>query len=173
MDILPVSVYEYLVLFGLCLISFLIGWFSRRRKSQSISSLHMDNDPQAKEIDLDSTTKAPVRAVLTRRRGGEAISPDVLTTPEQSNGAATAHATTEEPQTVPEEKDDLKQINGIGPTIEKKLNSLGVYSFLQISMFTRRDIEKVARHLETYPKKIEKEKWIQQARKLSKSPKKG
>jgi predicted flap endonuclease-1-like 5' DNA nuclease len=61
-------------------------------------------------------------------------------------------------------RDDLKLINGIGPGIEKKLNALGIYSFRQISEFTPRTIEEVSSAIKFFPKRIEKDNWVSQAR---------
>jgi predicted flap endonuclease-1-like 5' DNA nuclease len=61
-------------------------------------------------------------------------------------------------------RDDLKMINGIGPGIEKKLNALGIYSFRQISEFTPRTIEEVSNAIKFFPKRIEKDNWVSQAR---------
>jgi predicted flap endonuclease-1-like 5' DNA nuclease len=63
-------------------------------------------------------------------------------------------------------RDDLKLINGIGPGIEKKLNALGIYSFRQISEFTPRTIEEVSSAIKFFPKRIEKDNWVSQARNL-------
>lgn len=66
-----------------------------------------------------------------------------------------------------EEKDDLKQINGIGPFIEKKLNALDIYSFKQISKFNAKDIEAVNKAIEFFPGRIERDDWVGQARELA------
>ena len=66
-----------------------------------------------------------------------------------------------------EEKDDLKQINGIGPFIEKKLNALDIYTFKQISNFNAKDIEAVNKAIEFFPGRIERDDWVGQARELA------
>src|SRR6185436_16130955 len=48
-------------------------------------------------------------------------------------------------------KDDLKLIHGIGPSIEKKLNALGIYSFRQISEFTPRTIDEITETIKFFP----------------------
>ena len=70
-------------------------------------------------------------------------------------------------QTNESEKDDLKQINGIGPVIEKKLNSIGIYSFSQISKVTPALIEQIDELIGLFPGRIEREDWIEQAKKLA------
>lgn len=64
-----------------------------------------------------------------------------------------------------ERKDKLTLISGIGPTLEKRLNALGITSFKQIARFTDEDIERV-NGVMNFKGRIEREKWIIQARKL-------
>jgi len=63
-----------------------------------------------------------------------------------------------------EQKDDLKLISGIGPFIEEKLNALGIYTFEQISKFTELDVEHVTEAIEFFPGRIQRDKWIEQAK---------
>lgn len=63
-------------------------------------------------------------------------------------------------------KDDLTQISGIGPFIEKKLNGLGIYTFEQIGGFTPETVQKVTEAIEFFPGRIERDNWIDQAKAL-------
>jgi predicted flap endonuclease-1-like 5' DNA nuclease len=62
--------------------------------------------------------------------------------------------------------DDLKMIKGIGPSIEKTLNDLGVYRFHQIAEMSEYDIDRVAQQLRGFRSRIYREDWIGQARDL-------
>ena len=64
------------------------------------------------------------------------------------------------------DKDDLKKISGVGPFIEKKLNSIGIYTFQQISKFSKKDIETVTSLIQFFPGRIERDDWRGQALKL-------
>ncbi|KXK22162.1 MAG: 50S ribosomal protein L21 [Bacteroidetes bacterium OLB12] len=64
------------------------------------------------------------------------------------------------------EKDDLKQINGIGPGIEAKLNKAGIFSFRQISELTKESTQQVAAIIEFFPGRITRDRWVEQASKL-------
>ncbi|MEZ4772769.1 MAG: hypothetical protein R3D00_06255 [Bacteroidia bacterium] len=70
------------------------------------------------------------------------------------------------------DKDDLKLIKGIGPFIEKKLNSIGIFTFLQISKFTAEDEEKVNEVIEFFPGRIRRDEWSRQAKQFDKEKKK-
>jgi len=63
-------------------------------------------------------------------------------------------------------RDDLKQIKGIGPAIEKTLNEMGVFRLQQIADMTEYDIDRVAERLKGFHSRIYRENWIGQAREL-------
>ncbi len=63
-------------------------------------------------------------------------------------------------------RDDLKQIKGIGPAIEKTLNELGIFRFDQIAEMNEYDIDRVAKRLKGFRTRIYREDWIGQARDL-------
>jgi predicted flap endonuclease-1-like 5' DNA nuclease len=62
--------------------------------------------------------------------------------------------------------DDLKKIRGIGPKSEEKLNALGVYHFDQIADWSLDNARWIGAAL-AIPGRIERGKWIQQARELA------
>lgn len=64
------------------------------------------------------------------------------------------------------EKDDLTLITGIGPFLEKKLNGIGIYTYLQISEMTPGMIEQVTKDIGYLPGRIEKDDWVGQAGRL-------
>ena len=65
-----------------------------------------------------------------------------------------------------EERDDLTVISGIGGWIMEKLNVLEIYTFRQISNFTKEDIDIVTEAIEFFPGRIERDEWILQAKEL-------
>lgn len=62
------------------------------------------------------------------------------------------------------EADDLKDIVGIGPFLERKLHSLGIYTFRQVANFTKEDIAKVNELIEFFPGRIDRDNWVDQAK---------
>lgn len=64
------------------------------------------------------------------------------------------------------EKDDLKKIKGIGPSIEKKLNAIGIYTYGQIANFTAEDEHMVGDTIAFFPGRIERDEWVKQAKAL-------
>lgn len=62
--------------------------------------------------------------------------------------------------------DNLKQISGIGPKLEKTLQSLGVYHFDQIAAWTPAEVDWVNAAI-SFRGRIEREHWVEQAARLS------
>lgn len=65
-----------------------------------------------------------------------------------------------------EDKNNLKAIKGIGAFIERKLNDLGIYRYEQISQFDKDIIEKITIAIEFFEGRIERDKWVKQAKDL-------
>ena len=63
-----------------------------------------------------------------------------------------------------EEADDLTIISGIGGLIQEKLNVLEIYTFRQVSNFTKEDVVAVTEAIEYFPGRIERDEWIHQAK---------
>ena len=63
--------------------------------------------------------------------------------------------------------DDLKQLSGVGPALEKKLHDAGVTTFAQIAAWTEADVAAMDEKL-SFKGRIEREGWIAQAAELAK-----
>ncbi|MEM9870773.1 MAG: 50S ribosomal protein L21 [Pseudomonadota bacterium] len=63
--------------------------------------------------------------------------------------------------------DDLKQLSGVGPALEKKLHEAGVTTFAQIAAWTPEDVAAMDEKL-SFKGRIEREGWIAQAEELAK-----
>jgi predicted flap endonuclease-1-like 5' DNA nuclease len=61
------------------------------------------------------------------------------------------------------EANNLTKIKGVSRWIEEKLNTLELYTFMQISKLTQVDVKTIAEILEIDADRINKEKWIEQA----------
>ncbi|QQX77406.1 MULTISPECIES: 50S ribosomal protein L21 [Aequorivita] len=67
------------------------------------------------------------------------------------------------------EADDLKQINGIGPAYEARLNEVGIYTWEQISKLKAADREELSAIDGITRDKIEADEWVKQAKELLKN----
>jgi predicted flap endonuclease-1-like 5' DNA nuclease len=60
--------------------------------------------------------------------------------------------------------DDLQEIEGIGPALEKLVNGLGFYHYDQIAAWTEADIATVDTEMKTFKGRITRDKWVEQAK---------
>jgi large subunit ribosomal protein L21 len=67
------------------------------------------------------------------------------------------------------EADDLKEINGIGPAYEQRLNEVGIYTYEQISKLKAADRDELSGIDGVTREKIESEEWVKQAKALLKN----
>ena len=61
--------------------------------------------------------------------------------------------------------DNLKDLSGVGPALEKKLHAEGITTFAQIAVWTDADVEDFGEKL-SFKGRIEREGWIEQAKKF-------
>ena len=63
--------------------------------------------------------------------------------------------------------DDLKMIKGVGPKLEKLLNTLGFYHFDQIAGWSAAEVAWVNDNLTGFKGRVSRDNWVEQARKLA------
>ncbi|MBS8225212.1 50S ribosomal protein L21 [Vannielia litorea] len=91
---------------------------------------------------------------------------------EEKPAAKKAEAPKEEEKAAPKKAakaeggDDLKQLSGVGPALEKKLHEAGVTTFAQIAAWTEADIAEMDEKL-SFKGRIEREGWVAQAKDLA------
>jgi predicted flap endonuclease-1-like 5' DNA nuclease len=102
-----------------------------------------------------------LRKRLVEYRAAQRVGP-----PSKSTGPAgsTAHSAPAAGQSGgklrPRQQDDLKQIHGIGPVMERVLNRMGMFTFRQIAEWRDQDVEHMASELNTFPDRIRHDNWI-------------
>jgi predicted flap endonuclease-1-like 5' DNA nuclease len=64
--------------------------------------------------------------------------------------------------------DDLTEIVGVADVLNKRLHKFGVYYFKQIALWSKSSIEAFQEKI-GFKDRIQREKWIQQCRKLHKA----
>ena len=70
------------------------------------------------------------------------------------------------PQATANEADDLKQIAGVGPYLEGKLNAFGIYTFKQVAALEPNVIAQLGETFGSFSDRIIREGWVGQAQKL-------
>lgn len=66
----------------------------------------------------------------------------------------------------PEQEDDLKRINGVGPVLEGKLHAAGIRGYRQLATLTDADIDRLESEADSFGGRIRREDWIGQAKAL-------
>ncbi|ETX13107.1 50S ribosomal protein L21 [Roseivivax halodurans JCM 10272] len=126
------------------------------------------------EILTSGGDKTGVKAAIGSGAAGAAgLGVSVHTTNREEQADMKARASEDQAQTKPTTesgvatgaRDDLKQLSGVGPALEKKLNEAGINTFAQIAAWTETDLEALD---ETIRNKAEKEGWVAQAADLQK-----
>lgn len=62
--------------------------------------------------------------------------------------------------------DDLKLISGVGPVLEKTLNSIGIFTFGQVSKMTAEEYNLLDSLTKSFPGRAERDNWAAQAKDL-------
>ena len=62
-------------------------------------------------------------------------------------------------------KDDLKKIQGISPAIERALNKMGTFTYVQIARWKTSDLTRIVKKLDNLPERVKPEHWIAGAKK--------
>lgn len=63
--------------------------------------------------------------------------------------------------------DDLQQIKGVGPALEKLCHSLGFYHYDQIANWTEAEVAWVDQNLEGFKGRVTRDQWVSQAKTLA------
>jgi predicted flap endonuclease-1-like 5' DNA nuclease len=96
---------------------------------------------------------------------GKADSATAASRPTLQNGAESNSRAGQPKVSKNIQADDLKKINGIGPTLAQTLNKMGTRTFIQIARWKPEDIQKIAKKLATDPERIKRDNWIADAKK--------
>lgn len=123
--------------------SFLIGWFFAKSLYAKIHQAEIkDYKNQVKLFEDEINTTIKARKTYER-------------------GVMVPKITSISPDNTP---DNLKNIKGIGPVLESKLNELGIHTYEQIIQLTDTDLDKIAEVTTFGKSKILSEDWIGQAK---------
>jgi predicted flap endonuclease-1-like 5' DNA nuclease len=117
----------------------------------------------ALEDDLDAATQpeAVVQADLTAHvEPAAAIAESAADLSKEEGLARIAEIAARTAEGGPPIDDDLKEVHGIGPKIEKMLKDLGITSFRQIANFQGEDIAHVTAALDGFKGRIERDDWM-------------
>ncbi|MGR3272445.1 50S ribosomal protein L21 [Thalassococcus profundi] len=126
------------------------------------------------EILASGADKSGIKAAVGAGTLPRGLGEEVYTTNASEQADMKARVKNDEAKAKPAKKagvasgaaDDLKELSGVGPALEKKLHEAGITSFAQIAAWTEEDVEKFGEVL-SFKGRIEREGWIEQAKALS------
>jgi large subunit ribosomal protein L21 len=125
--------------------------------SGSVEFKFVESVKPKKSADLKTKAeKSPKKPVKTEAKPAKEVKPEKEAKARKSAPAKEKKVTT----TV---SDDLKQLSGVGPALEKKLHAAGVKSFEQIAAWSAKDVEAINEKISSKGR-VEKEGWIDQAK---------
>lgn len=146
MSYLLMEIIVYLLIAGL--IGFIVGWKVKGGTEDKNSPKSTNKDTIA--TTSNSSTDTNKTTTQTTKTEINISSPTLLT------------------QAREEGKDNLSLIKGVGPKLEDRLNKLGIYHLDQVASWTAEEQAWIGIEI-LFPKKVEREEWVKQAKELSKS----
>ncbi|GAA4463319.1 hypothetical protein GCM10023189_41180 [Nibrella saemangeumensis] len=150
----PDALWQHAIMLSVsAIIGFIIGYISRQKLINQLTG-----ELAGTERELEDCQNMPAPPV-SFHTGDDPILNRILARRKELNFERIGRAT-------PPDADNLKEIVGIGPFTERKLNALGIFTFHQIARFTREDIDKVNDIIEFFPGRIERDNWVGQALEL-------
>ena len=130
--------------------------------SGSVNFEFTDNVKLKKPTDIKAKTEKTVKEPVKKEaKPAKTAKPPTETKAKKQSPAKEKNVTTSV-------SDDLKQLSGVGPALEKKLHAAGVKSFEQIAAWSAEDVEAINEKISSKGR-VEKEGWIDQAKEKLKS----
>ena len=132
--------------------------------------------PAAKKAEAEAPAKPPVapstaakaKVAKAKLEAGKAAAPAALADLPAEKPAKPAKARKAGPEILKAPRkgkaDDLKQIEGIGPVLEKMVNAAGVWHFDQIAAWTDEDVAFFDAQMDRFKGRIARDKWVAQAK---------
>ncbi len=124
----------------------------------------------------DQIEKAMAEAIETQQRLWSHWFDNLGTLAESAEKAAAGGSKTKQAKSSSKSKkasgksavahDDLKQIAGIGPGLEKKLKDSGIHTLQEIAELSDADITHLEEEIIKFSGRINRDKWVEQAKKL-------
>ena len=114
---------------------------------------------------VDAVAKPAPGSVAPKAKSSTKTTTVAASAEKNSETAGTKPATLDAPRS--EGADDLKMIKGVGPKLEKVVNSLGFYHFDQVAAWTSDELAWVDQNLEGFKGRATRDAWVEQAKKLA------
>ena len=132
--------------------------------SGSVEFKFVESVKPKKSADLKiKAEKSPKEPVKKGAKPANEAKPVKEVKPEKEAKAKKSAPAKDKKVTTTTVSDDLTQLSGVGPALEKKLHAAGVKSFEQIAAWSAKDVEAINEKISSKGR-VEKEGWIDQAK---------
>lgn len=143
---------------------------SLARRDRQIHDLELQaREGEAQILDLEGRLEGWKQRVspLTRKLTQQRNVIRQLREPTDEAHSTNGQARDEPRRAIEELIDDLKEISGIGPALERRLNLQGIRRFEQIAELSEQQLADIARQISIAPNIMRRDRWIEQARSLA------
>lgn len=150
-------------------------WFNPARVAKDMASASVKEAVHATEAAVEAVVEvqAPLTTAMADAPAELVATAETLEAIEDETPDAAAEEVVDAGQppailydTAPLERDDLKQLKGVGPKLEEMLNAMGIYRFDQIASFTPENLAWVDANLTTFKGRPMRDDWVAQAKSL-------
>jgi len=138
-----------------------------KQQVRQLDTLQSELSSQAKVIEDKNEAMSRLRKQLLEVRAALRIRAERGIAPRPARQVDDQFTLQIEPTKLAKEipRDDLKKIRGIGPTVERVLNQMGIFTFRRIATWGASDMKRIADKLNTPPDRIKRDRWITEAKK--------
>src|SRR5215472_12591641 len=138
-----------------------------KQQVRQLDTLQSELSSQAKVIEDKNEAMSRLRKQLLEVRAALRIRAEGGIAPRPARQVDDQFTLQIEPTKLAKEipRDDLKKIRGIGPTVERVLNQMGIFTFRRIATWGASDMKRIADKLNTPPDRIKRDRWITEAKK--------
>ena len=115
---------------------------------------------RAGETSVEKRNEPPAEPIVVQNRE---VPVKTISEPAEDLDPAGGVELSDEGQAVGKSPDDLKQIRGVGPALERFLHKRGVFWFRQVATWSQADIDKFEFLLPNFSGRIQRENWVRSA----------
>lgn len=161
----------FLVLAAVIFLVLMLGWRETlpppgTKKAPTVPASHSMAAAQSAHAPSSTASPAPSATAAASSSGTASAAAPAAPAPEAAEATeGTRPAALDGPRDG--NADDLKQIKGVGPALERLCNSLGFYHFDQIANWSADEVAWVDQNLEGFKGRVTRDDWVAQAKTLA------
>jgi large subunit ribosomal protein L20 len=119
--------------------------------------------PKAETAEKPEKAEKPAEQAADKEEKAEAPAPKAAAVPSEDKEVAAEQVRERFAAMADVDPDDLKEIKGVGPVLEKTLHGLNIKTFAQIAAFDDEDVAMVTAALTGFKDRVTRDDWVEQA----------